>query len=187
MASTKPVSRPSTRPVARLDASLLLARKGEAMPAIAATQYNNPGLAWGAQPHPQDFQAHQPHHSHQPQAQIQAQIQTQSQVQNQAQSQIQAHQTAQPPARAKTMASARLRSDSFIAPRSAKPTGRPCPQSHADDVALTLRIEDETYLRLKYLAQKTGLSTRKILTEALTFHLVRKGVPRARKMILKPE
>ena len=154
MASIKPVSHPPSRPVARLDASLLLARKGEAMPAIAATQHNNPGLAWGAQPHPQDFQSQQP---------------------------------PQPVARAKTIATARLRTDSFTATRSVKSSARPGPQSHMDDVALTLRIEDETYLRLKYLAQKTGMSTRKILNEALAFHLVRKGVPRSRKMVLKPE
>jgi len=164
MASIKPASRPTTRPVARLDASLLLARKGEAMPAIAATQHNNPDLAWGAQPHPQDFQSqhHQPQH-HQPQP------------------------VAQPAPRPQTVATARLRTETFVGARPFKTNARPGPQSHVDDVALTLRIEDETYLRLKYLAQKTGLSTRKILNEALTFHLVRKGVPRSRKMFLKPE
>ena len=164
MASIKPASRPTTRPVARLDASLLLARKGEAMPAIAATQHNNPDLAWGAQPHPQDFQSqhHQPQH-HQPQP------------------------VAQPAPRPQTVATARLRTETFVGARPFKTNARPGPQSHVDDVALTLRIEDETYLRLKYLAQKTGLSTRKILNEALTFHLVRKGVPRSRKMVLKPE
>jgi len=169
MASIKPASRPTTRPVARLDASLLLARKGEAMPAIAATQHNNPGLAWGAQPHPQDFQPqhHQPQH-HQPQHH-----QTQP--------------TAQPAPRPQTVATARLRTETFVGARPFKTNARPGPQSQVDDVALTLRIEDETYLRLKYLAQKTGLSTRKILNEALTFHLVRKGVPRTRKMVLKPE
>jgi len=159
MASIKSISRPTTRPAARLDASLLLARKGEAMPAIAATQHNNPGLAWGAQPHPQDFQPQHP----QPQ------------------------QVAQPAPRPQTVATARLRTDTFVGARPFKTTARPAPQSHVDDVALTLRIEDETYLRLKYLAQKTGMSTRKILNEALTFHLVRKGVPRSRKMVLKPE
>jgi len=164
MASIKPASRPTTRPVARLDASLLLARKGEAMPAIAATQHNNPGLAWGAQPHPQDFQSqhHQPQH----------------------------HQTppvAHPSPRPQTVSTARLRMENFVGARPFKTNARPDPQNHVDDVALTLRIEDETYLRLKYLAQKTGMSTRKILNEALTFHLVRKGVPRSRKMVLKPE
>jgi len=164
MASIKPASRPTTRPVARLDASLLLARKGEAMPAIAATQHNNPDLAWGAQLHPQDFQSqhHQPQH-HQPQP------------------------VAQPAPRPQTVATARLRTETFVGARPFKTNARPGPQSHVDDVALTLRIEDETYLRLKYLAQKTGMSTRKILNEALTLHLVRKGVPRSRKMVLKPE
>ena len=172
--SVKPAPRPTSRPVARLDASLLLARKGEAMPAIAATQHNNPGLAWGAQPHPQDFQA----------PDFQAQN---FQAQDfQAQSH-QPHHVAQPPQRTKTVATARLRSDSFATTRAVKSNARPAPQSQADDVALTLRIEDETYLRLKYLAQKTGMSTRRILNEALTFHLVRKGVPRSQKMVLKPK
>jgi|GEM_PF-1995952 len=159
--SMKPASRPTSRPVARLDASLLLARKGEAMPAIAATQHNNPGLAWGAQPHPHDFQPQQT--SPQP------------------------AQPAQSAPRPQSVATARLRSDSFAPTRAVKPNARPVPQNHVDDVALTLRIEDETYLRLKYLAQKTGMSTRKILNEALTFHLVRKGVPRSQKMVLKPK
>jgi hypothetical protein len=35
--------------VARLDGSLLLARKGEAIPAITATAHNNPDLAWAEQ------------------------------------------------------------------------------------------------------------------------------------------
>ncbi|HEY9080867.1 hypothetical protein [Magnetovibrio sp.] len=171
--SIKPVS----RPVARLDASLILARKGEAMPAVAATQHNNPALAWGAQPHPQDFQ---PQHHHQtqlhpvahanPQPNLQAHPQPQHQVQ-----------------RIKPVATARLRSDSFVGMRTPSTGTRPCSQPQSDDVALTLRIEDEMYLRLKYLAQKSGLSTRKILNDALAFHLVRKGVPRARKMVLKPE
>jgi len=161
--SVKPVSRPA----ARLDASLVLARKGEAMPAIAATQHNNPGLAWGAQPHPHDFQPqHTPsHHPVQP--------------------------ISRPTARPQMIASARLRPDTFAMPRTGKATAkasvRPGPQPLTDDVALTLRIEDETYLRLKYLAQKSGLSTGKVLNDALAFHLVRKGVPRAQKMVLKPE
>ena len=38
------------KPAASLSSSLL-ARKGEAMPAVAATIYNNPGLAWGGHRH----------------------------------------------------------------------------------------------------------------------------------------
>ena len=176
--SIKPVS----RPVARLDASLLLARKGEAMPAVAATQHNNPALAWGAQPHPQDFQPHHHHHHQQQQAQLHPVTQANPQPNLQAHAQPQ-----HPVQRIKPVATARLRSDSFVGMRTPSTGSRPCPQPQTDDVALTLRIEDEMYLRLKYLAQKSGLSTRKILNDALAFHLVRKGVPRARKMVLKPE
>ena len=38
------------KPAASLSSSLL-ARKGEAMPAVAATIHNNPGLAWGEHRH----------------------------------------------------------------------------------------------------------------------------------------
>jgi len=154
--SPKPASRPAPRSAARLDASLLLARKGHAMPAVASTQHNNPGLAWGAHPHPQDFQS-----------------------QN----------SARPVARAKAVATARLRSDTFVSERTAKanPNPRQHAQSPKDDVALTLRLEDETYLRLKYLAQKSGMSAHKILNEALAFHLVRNGVPRSRKLVIKAD
>jgi len=161
-ASTKSATHPATRPVARLDASLLLARKGEAMPTIAATRHNNPGLIWGAQPHPEDFQ---PQHTR-------------------------PHQVPQPPTtpRINPVATARLRSgEAFFAGRATKASTRNATHSHLDDVALSLRLEDETYLRLKYLAQKSGLSTQKILNEAVAFHLVRKGVPRSRKIVLKPE
>lgn len=142
------------KPIARLDASLLVARKGEAAPSVAATQHNNPGLAWGAPAHPHDFKP-----------------------------ETQQHPVAQPAAKA------RLRPDSFF---------RGATSAHAntratritqdrDPVALTLRVEDETYLRLKYLAQRTGRSTQEVLTEALSEHLVQSGVPKSRKLMVTPE
>jgi len=160
-------TKPAIRPVARLDASLLLARKGEALPAIAATQHNNPGLVWGAQPHPDDFQpqSFQTHHNS-----------------------PQAPRPQQPAARVHPSATARLRNaEALFASRTTKVPARQGPHSQLDDVALSLRLEDETYLRLKFLAQKSGLSTQKILNEALAFHLVRKGVPRSRKISLNSE
>lgn len=146
------------KPIARLDASLLVARKGEAAPSVAATQQNNPGLAWGAPAHPHDFK---PETYQQPVAQPSAQL----------------------------AAKARLRPDSFF---------RGATSAHAntratritqdrDPVALTLRVEDETYLRLKYLAQRTGRSTQEVLTEALSEHLVQSGVPKSRKLMVTPE
>lgn len=159
--ANKPILKVSPKPVARLDGSLLLARKGEASPAVAATQYNNPGLAWGASVHPGDFQP---------------------QAQHQAMSPVQAS--------GKASISARLRPSSFFAAhgRAAVPFN---PKTRAaqerEPVALTVRVEDETYLRLKYLAQCTGQSPQQVLTEALDDHLVRGGVPKSRKLMICPE
>lgn len=160
--ANKPVLKVSSKPVARLDGSLLLARKGEASPAVAATQHNNPGLAWGAPVHSGDFQ---------PQAMIPVQ------------------------ASGKTNISARLRPSSFFAAhgRAAMPFN---PKTRANQeranqerepVALTVRVEDETYLRLKYLAQCTGRSLQQVLTEALDDHLARGGVPRSHKLVICPQ
>lgn len=155
-------ARPAPRPVASLDASLLLARKGEASPAIVATQHNNPGLAWGAAPHPEDFQSVPQPMQHQP-----AQV---------APAQAQASHPPQP------RAQARLRPDSLFArPRSTR-SGAP-----TEAVTVALRLEDAMYLRLKYLAQASGMSTQAILNEALGLHLIRKGVPQSRKIVIKTE
>jgi len=43
--------------VASLDGSLLLARKGEAIPALTTTVHNNPGLAWAKSQHSDRGQA----------------------------------------------------------------------------------------------------------------------------------
>jgi len=168
-------NKPAVKPTARLDASLLLARKGEASPAVAATQHNNPGLAWGAPAHPADFQPQSPAFS---------------------------------PAHIQVHAQARLRPDSFFAhahapqghgvthmgvhgsglsARSSAYTGRTRASAERDPVALTMRVEDETYLRLKYLAQHTGRSTQQVLAEALDDHLLNSGVPSSRKLVVKPE
>jgi len=153
--TSSPVSRTSSRsPAARLDASLLLARKGEATPAVAATQHNNPALAWGAAPHPEDFKT--------------------------------SVQQAPVSPRPKPVATARLRADSFLAKRVAKGKKRAGEAvAHEDDVTLMLRLEEEAYLRLKYLAQTTGLSTQNVLKEALRGHLLRKGVSRSKKIVIQ--
>lgn len=166
--SNKPALKAVVKPTASLNGSLLLARKGEAAPAVAATQHNNPGLAWGAPAHPGDFQP-QPAPQQQPIA----------------------HQP---------IAQARLRPESFFSGHAhssqAHPShGRNAAQIHSrarvsqerDPVALTMRVEDETYLRLKYLAQSTGRSTQQVLSEALDDHLVHSGVPFSRKLMVKPE
>lgn len=165
--SNKSTLKTTVKPLARLDASLILARKGEASPAVAATQHNNPGLAWGAPAHPEDFQQHgtvvRPPSTtaHFPTAQ--------------------AHPPQTHGAKA-VYSQARLRPDSFFA---AGVRTRTTPDR--DPVALTVRLEDETYLRLKYLAQHTGRSTQQVLAEALDVHLTHSGVPRSRKMVIKSE
>ncbi|MCR4376843.1 MAG: hypothetical protein NUV50_01970 [Rhodospirillales bacterium] len=160
--ANKPVLKVSLKPAARLDGSLLLARKGEASPAVAATPHNNPGLAWGASVHPGDFQ---------PQAQPQAMSPVQTS--------------------GKASISARLRPSSFFAAhgRAAVPFNNPKTRAaqEREPVALTVRVEDETYLRLKYLAQCTGQSPQQVLTEALDDHLVRGGVPKSRKLTICSE
>jgi len=161
----------TNKPAAKLDGSLLLARKGEAMPAVAATQHNNPALAWGAPAHPGDFQPTgdvetEPRHAANPPAAA-----------------VVAH-----PA---TISQARLRPDSFFAAhgRGTHPVkGRVVRAAQdRDPVALTMRVEDETYLRLKYLAQNTGRSTQQVLGDALERHLSVSGVPQSRKLVVKPE
>jgi hypothetical protein len=148
--SNKSSLKVSPKPTARLDASLLLARKGEASPAVAATQYNNPGLAWGAPPHPGDFQPH-------------------------------------PKLSAKPTITARLRPDSFFAAHGRGNNAMSRTVLDRDPVTLTVRVEDETYLRLKYLAQRTGCSPQQVLAEALDDHLARGGVPHSRKLVIISE
>lgn len=174
----------TVKPVGRLDASMLFARKGEAAPAMAATTQNNPGLAWGAPAVPADLhhaQAMERAPSHHPQP-----------SQNHAAASLTGAVEAPAPVKtpsAKPTASARLRPESFLsthgrggfAARSRKsPVER-------DPVALTVRMEDDTYLRLKYLAQSLGRSTQQILGEALDKHLSHEGVPQTRKLVVKPE
>lgn len=181
-------NKPTVKSAARLDASLLLARKGEAAPSVAATQHNNPGLAWGAPAHPADFQpaaTAQEHASHRG---------PQHAPQHAGSSHSGALGTV-----------TRLRPDSFFAHASGHASNQA--SNHAsnqargvvgqairtraaverDPVALTMRVEDDTYLRLKYLAQSSGRSTQQVLAEALDDHLITSGVPHSRKLVVKPE
>lgn len=157
----------STKPAARLDSSLLLARKGEAQPAIHATSQNNPGLAWGGDLHPEDFQ---------PQIQTQKPVQQHPQPQP---AQLRTQPVAQPVTKPTPRVNALLRPDSFLGAHTKKRTG-------VEQVAMTLRVDDDTYLRLKYLAQNTGRSTQHVLNEAINAHLNHEGLPRTRKLVVKP-
>ena len=166
--SNKSTAKPIAKPMARLDASLLLARKGEASPAVAATQHNNPGLAWGAPVHPGDFTPHLQEAPH-----------------------VAAPQPAADAASGPVV-TARLRPDSFFTAHSRSVSKTPKtpwkrPAQDREPVALTMRVADETYLRLKYLAQSKGRSTQQVLADALDDHLVQNGVIFSRKLVVKPE
>ncbi len=194
---TTPSNKTAAKPVGRLDASLLLARKGEAAPSVAATQHNNPGLAWGAPAHPEDFQ-HQPN-AHAPNGAHPGV--------HQAASLTSIGQPASSSVAPQPVAKARLRPDSFfsahgrnLSPAHANTSQANIAQANTsrsrsvaetaqerDPVALTMRVEDDTYLRLKYLAQRSGLSTQEVLNEALNHHLVQSGVPQSRRLVVKPE
>lgn len=158
---------------ARLDASLLLARKGEAMPAVAATSHNNPALAWGAPAHPEDFNT-----PVQPQPPKRAEPKIEH---------IKVVASARLRADARPRSDARLSPDSFFTGRHRTVPAKANIAHNSDLVALTMRVEDETYLRLKYLAQQYGYSPQQVLNDALDRHLVREGVPKSRKLLVKPE
>lgn len=138
-----------TKPAARLDASLLLARKGEASPAIVATQHNNPGLAWGEARHPEDFQGPQSHGT---------------------------------PSKPVPNMTARLRTESLFARQ--KKRMRPASYPQGESVLINLHLQDDTYLRLKYLSQKMPATIQNIITNALRDYLERNGVPKTRNIEL---
>lgn len=170
------------KPVGRLDASMLLARKGEAQPAVAATTQNNPSLAWGVYTPPVD--AHHP-------ATATAAASKASEPQ------------ARPPQAAQfghghkpTASAARLRPDSFVPPRSSngvkvsaqsRSLDRMAANEDRDPVALTMRVEDNTYLRLTYLAQTSGKTVQQVLNAALEGHLIENGLPVTRKLVVRPK
>ena len=164
---------------ARLDASLLLARKGEATPAVAATSQNNPGLAWGAPAHPEDFNIH-----------VQTKPQPQPHPHSMAETKVEPIKvvtTARLRPDTRPRPDARLSPDSFFSGRKRAVSAKANIAHNSDLVALTIRIEDETYLRLKYLAQQSGDCPQQVLNDALSTHLVREGVPKSRKLLVKPE
>jgi len=110
------------RKVALLDASLLFARKGEAVPAMKQTIQNNPGLAWGEDRLEDDV----------PEVQ-------------------------------------KLR-----------------PQDVNISSTLSVAVDEDLFLRLKYMAQQSHGTIHTILNEALERHLNRNGVFKALKLAVKP-
>lgn len=110
------------RKVALLDASLLFARKGEAIPAMKQTIQNNPGLAWGED---------------------------------------------------------RLDDDVLEEPKKQQPFKAGLTST------LSVALDEDLFLRLKYMAQQSHGNMHGILTEALERHLSRNGVFKALKLAIK--
>ena len=110
------------RKVALLDASLLFARKGEAIPAMKQTIQNNPGLAWGEDRLADDVPADQKKRSFDP----------------------------------------------------------------GLTSTLSVTLDEDLFLRLKYLAQQSHGNMHGVLTDALERHLSRNGVFKALKLAVKP-
>lgn len=127
---------------AKLDASLL-ARKGEAVPAVAATVHNNPSLAW-------DMTAAPKRASH-----------------SRNRSRLGPHSFAK----------------AFANEKSFQPSRQ---QTKADAVAMIFKIEDQTYLRLKYQSQMSGQSSQDLIRMALEFYLNAAGVPQGSNWLIKP-
>ena len=121
------------RKVASLDASLLFAKKGEAVPAMKQTIQNNPSVAWGAPRDVDDMIEHQ-----QPRQNSRQQSQ------------------------------------------------QPSPREGQMTSSLSVTLDEDLFLRLKYLAQQNQGNMHNILNEALERHLSRNGVFKALKLAVKP-
>ena len=156
----------STKPAASLSASLL-ARKGEAIPAVAATLYNNPSLAWGGD------------------------------VSDGINSNNHAKRIDTTPAPALVTQKATPRQHSlvkkYLKPLPRKGDNEKTPsiskksvKQKGDLVALILNIEEENYMRLKYKAQISGKSSQEIVRKAIERYLDDEGTPRGHGWAIKP-
>lgn len=118
------------RKVASLNASLLFARKGEAVPAMKQTIQNNPGVAWGEPRDVDDMIEHQQPHQ--------------------------------------------------------EPRQQTAPRENQMTSSLSVTLDEDLFLRLKYLAQQSQGNMHNILNDALERHLSRNGVFKALKLAVKP-
>ena len=152
---------PSAKPVASLSASLL-ARKGEAMPAVAATIYNNPSLAWG-EPIQKDESIN--HHAKRIDTSHAPSVFTSGSA-NEKLQQIKKH----------------LK----LSPKQTKENTKVERRAKIDSVALILNIEDENYMRLKYHAQISGKTSQEIIRRAIEEYLDQAGTPTGPEWVIKP-
>jgi len=156
----------NTKPVASLSASLL-ARKGEAMPAVAATLYNNPSLAWGDDVDAKNYS----HHAKRIDATPAPSVVTQ-QINGAPHSLVKKYLKRLP------------HKSSVEKPVSISKKNNN--RQKGDSVALILNIEDENYMRLKYMAQTSGKTSQEIVRKAIERYLDEEGAPRGHGWTVKP-
>ncbi|MCK5546962.1 MAG: hypothetical protein KAI27_06275 [Rhodospirillaceae bacterium] len=150
------------KPVASLS-STLLARKGEAIPAVAATIYNNPGLAWDKQ---QPGGEKTIHHTKRMDTTAAPSV-----LGLRAQSASKKSHIA-----VKNVLKKTLTKD--LAKQPAKQKG--------DSIALIFNIEDEHYMRLKYQAQVSGKTSKELIRNAIEQYLDAEGAPNSSAWVIKP-
>ena len=156
----------STKPAASLSASLL-ARKGEAMPAVAATLYNNPSLAWESDA---GDGVNSNHHAKRIDTTPAPAVVAQKVA-------VKQHSIIK-----KYLKPLPRKGDSEKTPSISKSNVR----QKGDSVALILNIEEENYMRLKYKAQISGKSSQEIVRKAIERYLDDEGIPHGHGWTVKP-
>ncbi|MDH5772959.1 MAG: hypothetical protein OEY84_07475 [Rhodospirillaceae bacterium] len=156
----------NTKPAASLSASLL-ARKGEAVPAVAATLYNNPSLAWGGDV---GDGTNSNHHAKRIDTTPAPAVVAQKVA-------VKQHSIIK-----KYLKPLPRKGDSEKTPSISKSNVR----QKGDSVALILNIEEENYMRLKYKAQISGKSSQEIVRKAIERYLDDEGMPHGHGWTVKP-
>lgn len=145
------------KPVASLS-STLLARKGEAVPAVAATIYNNPGLAWNEQ---RLSDKKTIHHAKRVDTTVAPSILS-----------------LQPQSTKKTSHNTVNAVKNSLKKSPAKQRG--------DSIALIFNIEEEHYMRLKYQSQVSGKTNKELIRQAIEQYLDGEGTPSGPSWMIKP-
>ncbi len=161
------------KPAASLDASML-ARKGEAQPAIVATVFNNPALAWE--------RANEALHTT-----LRPLTQTEPRPANRPATESRAD---------GALTSKRLslaghaKSEAANKP-AIKPDVKPAAKAESktqkgDAVAMIFKMDEAAYLRLKYQAQMDGRSSQELIRAALDHYLDEVGAPKESRWRVRP-
>ena len=145
------------KPVASLS-STLLARKGEAMPAVASTIYNNPGLAWDEK-----------------------EIRHTKRIDTK-RTDIKRTDTTRAPS---VLTTRTHKTKMPVKKMTIKPAPAPVKQK-GDSIALIFNIEDEHYMRLKYQAQVSGKTSKELIRKAIEHYLDAEGTPVGSDWVVKP-